>query len=96
MYATKDATAKSAAKALTEHVGRYGQPSQILSDNGTQYANAVIKELLKLLGTQQLHYKTYSNEETSIAECANKEVTFTCSLQYLKEIQIQSGLKAYQ
>ena len=60
MYATKDATAKSAAKALTEH------------------------------------YKTYSNEETSIAECANKEVTFTCSLQYLKEIQIQSGLKTYQ
>jgi hypothetical protein len=94
MYATKDATAKSAAKALTEHVGRYGQPSQILSDNGTQ--NVVIKELLKLLGTQQLHYKTYSNEETSIAECANKEVTFTCSLQYLKEIQIQSGLKTYQ
>jgi hypothetical protein len=48
IYATKDAT-KFAAKALTEHVGRYGQPSQILSDNGTQYANAVIKELLKLL-----------------------------------------------
>ena len=31
-------------------MGRCGQPSQILSDNGTQYANAVIKKLLKLLG----------------------------------------------
>ena len=51
IYATKDATAKFAAKALTKHVGRYGQPSQILSDNGTHYANAVIKKLLKLLGT---------------------------------------------
>ena len=45
----KDATANSAAHALLKHIGRFGAPSQLLSDGGSQYVNELINELNELL-----------------------------------------------
>ena len=74
LYATCDVTALSAAKALLQFVGRYGCPSQILSDNGPQFVNGVIAELTSLLGSEHVLTMAYSHEENSIVERANKEV----------------------
>ena len=45
LYATKDATAKAACTALVEHVGRYGSPRFLRSDNGPHFAITLLKNL---------------------------------------------------
>jgi hypothetical protein len=74
LYPAKDATAESAARALVQHIGRYGQASKLLSDNGPQYVNATITELLRLLGTEHVRTIAHSHEVKSIVEQVNKEV----------------------
>jgi hypothetical protein len=71
---TKNVTAECAARCLFQFVGRYGTPSRLVSDNGTQYVNEVIKELTTLLGLHHHRITPYSHEENSIVERANKEV----------------------
>lgn len=73
LYTSKDASALSAAQALLEHVGRYGAPHQILSDNGSQYVNSVIKELTGMIGTEHVKTLAYSHEENAIVERSHKE-----------------------
>jgi hypothetical protein len=74
LYPAKDCKAVEAAKALLIHVGRYGAPYQIRSDNGTQYVNNMITELLRLIGITHETILAYSHEENAIVERANKEV----------------------
>jgi len=74
LYATRDATALSAASALLQFVGRYGCPAQILSDQGPQFANNIIQEFTRLLGTEHVFTLAYSKQENSIVERVNKEV----------------------
>jgi transposase InsO family protein len=73
LYATQDASARSAAEALLTHMGRYGIPNQILSDNGTQYVNDTIKEFTKLVGTEHVRTLAYSKQENAIVERVQKE-----------------------
>ena len=51
LYATPDATAKLACTALVEHVGRYGSPCILRSDNGPHFARLIIDEFVKIVGT---------------------------------------------
>ena len=74
LHWANDATAASAAKALLNHTGRYGQPAQLLSDNGSQYVNEVIAEYTLLVGSEHVRTLAYSHEENGIVERANKEV----------------------
>jgi len=46
-----DSFRKSAAKALLSHIGRYGAPSQISSDNGRNFVSDMIKELILMVGS---------------------------------------------
>ena len=71
---TKDINMKAVAKALFAHMGRYGAFSQLLSDRGSAFVNAVIKELLTYSGTEHLTSTPYSKEENSIVERSNKEI----------------------
>ena len=74
LKATPDNTAKSACTALVEHIGRYGAPSILRSDNGPHFANHVIDEFTKLVGTEHNKILAYSSEENAIVERTNKEV----------------------
>jgi len=74
LYPAKDTTAIVAAIALLQHFGTYGCPSQILSDNGSQFVNNLIEEFLKLCDVEHLTTLAYSKEENTIVERANKEV----------------------
>ncbi len=49
LYPVSDASAFLCARALLNHVGRYGTPMTIRSDRGTQFVNGIVKELLDLL-----------------------------------------------
>lgn len=74
LYPIKDTTAKEAAKVIFTHCGRFGYPSTLRSDNGSQFVNAVIAELLLLLGVTLELITPYSHEENGIVERMNKEV----------------------
>ena len=75
LYAAKDVSALSAMKAILQAVGRYGTPSEILTDNnGSQYIAELNKQLYDHMITQHVTIMPYSHEENSIVERQNKEV----------------------
>lgn len=87
LYATKSTTAKEAAVCLMDYIGRYGCPSQVLSDNGTQYVNDIIKELFILMGTEHVLTMAGSKEESGLVERSNKEV-----LRHLRAIMYHKNI----
>ncbi len=74
LFAIKSTTAKEAAQCLLQHFGRYGLPTRLRSDNGTQFANEIIREFTHLLDIEHELITPYSHEENSIVERANKEI----------------------
>ena len=75
LYPVPDVTAEVAARvALMDWVGRFGVPAQIMTDNGTQFANQIWEQLSLLLGSEKLESFPYSHQENSLVERANKEV----------------------
>ncbi len=46
-YLVKYTTAQSCVDAMMQHVGTFGTPRQILTDNGIQFVNELVAELLK-------------------------------------------------
>ena len=74
LYATDDATSKSAADSLLNHFGRYGAPRLIQSDNGPHFVADLIKEFIKMVGTEQFLILAYSKEENATVERSNKEI----------------------
>jgi transposase InsO family protein len=74
LYAAKDTTAKSAAKAIIHHLGLFGCPRTLLSDNGSQYVNSLISEILRIMGIESTLTIAYSHEQNGIIERANKEI----------------------
>jgi len=87
IYTCKDATAITAAEALLQHIGRYGVPHQILSDNGSQYVNELITEFTKLIGTEHVRTLAYSKQENAIVERIQKE-----SLRHLRAIVFDENI----
>ena len=76
LYATKDATAKATCTAVIEHVGRYGAPRYLSSDNGQHFANHVVDEFTKLAGRVHEKVLAYSSEHNAIVERMSKEVSW--------------------
>jgi hypothetical protein len=74
LYWCERATSELAAQKLLEHIGRFGAPSQLLSDRGSHFVNEVISELLQLVGTEHCLNIAYSKEESAIVERENREV----------------------
>ena len=74
LFGIPDTSAASAASALFSHCGRFGVPVLIRSDREPQFANALIDQLVSLLGSEQEFTTAYSQEENAIVERANKEV----------------------
>ena len=74
LWITDDVSGKAARLPMLQHWNRYGQPAQILTDNGPQFVNKDIKELCLLSDIQHITVMAYSKEENSIVERINKEV----------------------
>jgi transposase InsO family protein len=70
-----------------QHLERYGSFNILTSDNGPEYANQVIDDLLKIAGIEHHFTMAYSKEENAIVERANKEVG-----RYLRDIIFDRGL----
>jgi hypothetical protein len=73
LYPCKDTTAKSAVRALMQHIGAHGHFRKWLSDRGTQFVSEVTKELTKLTGGRDFVTVPASKQENSIVERSNKE-----------------------
>ena len=73
LFQCAQANAECAARRLLEHIGRYGAPTQLLSDRGSHFVNEVISELLRLVGTEHCLSIAYSKEESAIVERSNRE-----------------------
>jgi len=87
LYPVPNASAEHATHALVSHIGRYGAPDHLYSDGGKQYANHIIAELVKLLGTTHVVTTAYSHEENGLVERANKEV-----MRYLRAILFDKNI----
>jgi len=74
LYPIKSTSALDAVTSLIHYIGLFGMPKEILSDNGTQYVNHLIDELVKVLNMDHLFTVPYSKEENGIVERSNKEV----------------------
>lgn len=74
LYATKSTGADEAAHCLLDFVGRYGAPEELISDGGKQFANAVIKKMMDMTGTDFSQILPGSKEEAAIVERVNLEV----------------------
>ena len=87
LYPATDATALSAADAILQHTGRYGIPTLLISDSGSQYVNEVISQYLSLMGTDHHITLAYSKQENGIIERSNKEI-----LRHLKAIIFERSI----
>ena len=74
LHAISDTTAITAVDSIMNWIGHFGIPSEVVSDNGTQFANEVVDELLNILQVKNTKIQAYSHEENGIVERANKEV----------------------
>jgi transposase InsO family protein len=73
LYPVRSTDAATTAEALIQHIGRFGCPLQLVSDNGSAFVNETIKELTRWLGFEWTYTLAYSKEENAIVERSNKE-----------------------
>ncbi len=74
LYHSPAANSKSAAQHLLQHFGRFGAPTQLISDRGSHFVNEVIEEFTSLIGTQHCLTLAYSSQQNAIVERVNKEI----------------------
>jgi transposase InsO family protein len=70
---TRDVDAQSALEALIKHVGLFGIPNDVQSDNASQFINEAVKDLQDRLGCRHINTTPYSKEQNAIVERSNKE-----------------------
>ena len=88
LFCVNDTTAKEAAKCLLAHFGRYGAPSKLKSDRGSQFVNDIIEEFIPLVGSNHVLTLAYSKEESGIVERANKEV-----MRHVRALVFEKGMQ---
>jgi len=69
-----DTTAVAAANALLAVVGRYGVPTSIRSDQGSQFTAVLVEELCGLLNVEQRFAIPYRPQANGLVERANQEI----------------------
>lgn len=70
---TRSVSAKDAAAALLQIVGRYGTFTTVHSDRGKQFDSAVVKQLCSLMGMTQSFGPPYRPEAQGTVERSNRE-----------------------
>jgi len=74
VYPVPDTKAETTVKALLQHMGRFGTPSHIRTDGGSDYRGHVMAQFIRELGTSHTISLADSHEENGIVERANKEI----------------------
>ena len=72
LFPTKSTTAAETASMILNHVGRFGSPEIIHTDQGPAFHNELV--LVRLSGIEQSFATAYSSEENGIVERANQDV----------------------
>ena len=72
-YPLRNLTATTAAEVVMTYMHMFGIPSEICTDNSTQF-ESVFAEMLDLLQAHAYKIHPYSHQENSIVERANREV----------------------
>jgi hypothetical protein len=70
---------------MLNHIGRFGSPEVIHTDQGPAFHNELVQELLRLCGIDQSFTTAYLSEENGIVERANQEV-----LRHLRALLVDS------
>jgi hypothetical protein len=60
--------------ALIEHIGIFGAPQRLRTDNGSSLTSKQVEAVLALLGTDHRLTVAYSHEENGIIENANRKI----------------------
>jgi hypothetical protein len=71
---TRDASARSAAGAILQNMGRYGIPLEIRSDLGSQFTAKIVQDLLELIKVKARFTLAYNPKANGEVERANKEI----------------------
>jgi len=74
LFPTKSTTAIETASVILNHIGRFGSPEVIHTDQGPAFHNELVQELLRLCTIENSFATAYSSEENGIVERANQEV----------------------
>ena len=74
LYPVQSTKSEDALPAILDWISQFGCPSEIVSDNGTQFVNQLIHEFTQAAGIEHATIHAYSHEENGIVERANKEV----------------------
>ena len=74
LYPAETTKAEHALPAMLDWISQFGCPSEIVSDNGTQFVNKLIEAFTQAAGIEHATIHAYSHEENGIVERANKEV----------------------
>ena len=74
LFPTKSTTALETASVILNHIGRFGSPEVIHTDQGPAFHNDLVQELLRLCGIEQSFATAYSSEENGIVVRTNQEV----------------------
>ena len=73
LYSVKSTQAEETADCLLQHIGRFGSPLQILSDNGPAFVNEVVSNLTRVMDGEWLLTIAYSKQENAIVERSHRE-----------------------
>jgi hypothetical protein len=73
LYPIKSVTAESALDPLLNWISIFGCPSELVTDNGTQFMNELISQVSEVAMIDKSSIHPYSSEENGIVERANKE-----------------------
>ena len=74
LYPITGVSALEISRCLIMHIGTFGCPQIIQVDNGTEFLNEMVSEVIKITGTNVGSILAYSKEENAIVERCNKEV----------------------
>jgi len=74
LFPTKLTTALETATVILNHIGRFGSPQVIHTDQEPAFHNVLVMRLLRICAIEQSFATVYSKEENGIVERANQEV----------------------
>ncbi len=86
---TRTTTAKDAADFVLEVSGRYGAPKLIITAEGKEFTEAIISNLMDILGPMEDCIEAYDHDTEGIVDRANEEIC-----RHLRELVVKKNFKS--